>query len=131
MTARLFLAALAASLATAASAAEVSYVRVGRLIDPQSGGVASDRLIRIEDGRITAVTAWTSDPTDGPLVDWSEMTVLPGLIDMHTHLVDDEQSENIAQPLLRSAAQQAYVGAVHARATLMAGFTSVRDVGSW
>lgn len=131
ITARLFLAALAASLATAASAAEVSYVRVGRLIDPQSGGVASDRLIRIEDGRITAVTAWTSDPTDGPLVDWSEMTVLPGLIDMHTHLVDDEQSENIAQPLLRSAAQQAYVGAVHARATLMAGFTSVRDVGSW
>ena len=48
---------------------------------------------------------------------------------MHTHLVDDEQSENIAQPLLRSAAQQAYVGAAHARATLMAGFTSVRDLG--
>ena len=131
MIARLALAALTASLATAATAGEVSYVRAGRLIDPQAGKVATDRLIRIEGGKITAVTAWTTPPKDGPVTDWSKLTVLPGLIDMHTHLVDDEQSENIAQPLLSSAARQAYVGAAHARATLMAGFTSVRDVGSW
>jgi len=131
MIARFFLAALAAALATAATAGEVSYVRAGRLIDPQAGKVVADRLIRIEGGRITAVTAWTAPPSDGPVTDWSALTVLPGLIDMHTHLVDDEQSENIAQPLLRSASEQAYVGAAHARATLMAGFTSVRDVGSW
>jgi imidazolonepropionase-like amidohydrolase len=57
--------------------------------------------------------------------------VLPGLIDMHTHLVDQEQTENIAEPLLTTAAYQAYIGAAHARKTLMAGFTSVRDVGTW
>jgi imidazolonepropionase-like amidohydrolase len=57
--------------------------------------------------------------------------VLPGLIDMHTHLVDQEQTENIAEPLLTTAAYQAYIGAAHARSTLMAGFTSVRDVGTW
>ncbi|MDR6626427.1 amidohydrolase family protein [Caulobacter segnis] len=131
MIARLALAALTASLATSAGAGEVSYVRAGRLIDPRSGKVATDRLMRIEGGKITAVTAWTAPPTDGPVTDWSKLTVLPGLIDMHTHLVDDEQSENIAQPLLSSAARQAYVGAAHARATLMAGFTSARDVGSW
>lgn len=131
MIAPLVLAALAASLVTSASAGEVSYVRAGRLIDPQAGKVLSDRLIRIESGKITAVTAWTTPPKDGRVTDWSKLTVLPGLIDMHTHLVDDEQSENIAQPLMRSASEQAYVGAAHARATLMAGFTSVRDVGSW
>jgi imidazolonepropionase-like amidohydrolase len=57
--------------------------------------------------------------------------VLPGLIDMHTHLVDQEQTENIAEPLLTTAAYQAYIGAAHARVTLEAGFTSVRDVGTW
>jgi hypothetical protein len=65
------------------------------------------------------------------VLDWSRLTVLPGLIDMHTHLVDQEQTENIAEPLLTTAAYQAYIGAAHARSTLMAGFTSVRDVGTW
>jgi imidazolonepropionase-like amidohydrolase len=57
--------------------------------------------------------------------------VLPGLIDMHTHLVDQEQTENIAEPLLTTAAYQSFIAAAHARVTLEAGFTSVRDVGTW
>lgn len=112
-------------------AAQVSYVLAGKLVDPQAGKVMTDQLIRIEGEKITAVTPWKVAPTDGPVTDWSQLTVLPGLIDMHTHLVDEEQSENIAEPLLRTAAEQAYIGAAHARATLMAGFTSVRDVGTW
>lgn len=112
-------------------AAQVSYVHAGKLVDPQAGKALTDQLIRIEDGKITSVTPWKGAPADGPVTDWSKLAVLPGLIDMHTHMVDDEQSENIAQPLLSSAARQAYVGAAHARSTLMAGFTSVRDVGSW
>nr|WP_295107483.1 amidohydrolase family protein [uncultured Caulobacter sp.] len=112
-------------------AAQVSYVHAGKLVDPQAGKVLTDQLIRIEDDKITAVTPWKGAPKDGPVTDWSKLTVLPGLIDMHTHLVDEEQGENIAQPLLRSAAEQAYIGAAHARTTLMAGFTSVRDVGTW
>ena len=122
---------LAGALPLAARAGDISYVRAGKLIDPQAGKVLTDQLIRIEGEKITAVTPWKAAPTDGPVTDWSRLTVLPGLIDMHTHMVDDEQSDNIAQPLLRSAAQQAYVGAAHARTTLMAGFTSVRDVGTW
>ncbi len=120
-----------ALLAAGAAAAQVSYVRAGRLIDPVAGKVLTDRLIRIEGERITAVSAWTGAPTDGPVRDWSGLTVLPGLIDMHTHIVDQEQTENIAEPLLTTAAEQAYIGAAHARTTLMAGFTSVRDVGTW
>lgn len=112
-------------------AAQVSYVHAGKLVDPQAGRVLTDQMIRIEGEKITSVTSWKAAPKDGPVVDWSKLTVLPGLIDMHTHLVDEEQSENIAQPLLRSAAEQAYIGVAHARTTLMAGFTSVRDVGAW
>ncbi|NGM50606.1 amidohydrolase family protein [Caulobacter sp. 602-2] len=120
-----------ALLAAGSALAQVSYVRAGRLVDPVAGKVLTDRVIRIEGERITAVSAWTGAPADGPVRDWSGLTVLPGLIDMHTHIVDQEQTENIAEPLLTTAAEQAYIGAAHARSTLMAGFTSVRDVGTW
>lgn len=135
MMSRLVFAAVFAALVPAVVSAQVAYVRAGKLIDPQAGTVLSDQMIRIEGDRIAAVGPWKGAPKDAPkdakVVDWSGLTVLPGLIDMHTHMVDDEQSENIALPLLRTAAQQAYIGAGHARATLMAGFTSVRDVGVW
>lgn len=57
--------------------------------------------------------------------------MLPGLIDVHTHLVGALQSANVAEPLLTSAAEDVLLGAAHARATLAAGFTAVRDVGVW
>jgi imidazolonepropionase-like amidohydrolase len=125
----LFLAALAC--APAVASAQVSYVRAGKLVDPQAGKVLTDQLIRIEGEKITAVTPWKAAPKDGQVTDWSKLTVLPGLIDMHTHLVDQEQTENIAEPLLTTAAYQSFIAADHARKTLMAGFTSVRDVGTW
>jgi imidazolonepropionase-like amidohydrolase len=135
MIARLFCAAAVVALTPAVASAQVSYVRVGKLIDPQAGKVLTDQVIRIEGERIVSVGPWKGAPKDVPkaskVIDWSGLTVLPGLIDMHTHIVDDAQSENIALPLLRTAAQQAYIGAGHARATLRAGFTSVRDVGTW
>lgn len=112
-------------------AAQVAYVHAGKLVDPQAGRVLTDQLIRIEGEKITAVTPWKTAPKDGPVTDWSKLTVLPGLIDMHTHLADQEQTENIAEPLLTTAAYQSFIAADHARKTLMAGFTSVRDVGTW
>jgi len=111
--------------------AETSYVRAGRLVDTEKGVILPDRLIRIDDGRVTSVTPYTPPPSGAPLTDWSAFTVLPGLIDMHTHLVDTEQSANVAEPLLHSGADIALLGAKHARDTLAAGFTSVRDVGTF
>jgi imidazolonepropionase-like amidohydrolase len=95
------------------------------------GTVASDRLIQIEAGRIVAVSPYAAPPKGSALTDWSAYTVLPGLIDMHTHMVDTEQSSNVAEPLLHSAAEIALLGAKHAKQTLAAGFTSVRDVGTF
>ncbi len=107
----------------------VSYVHAGRLVDVEAGRVLSDRLIRVVDGRVTAVTAWAGAPADGPVTDWSKLQVLPGLIDMHTHLADWGQTNNVAEPLLHSRQEIALVGAAHARDTLRAGFTTVHDVG--
>lgn len=128
---RISCALLAAGLLAAPVLADTSYVRAGRMIDTESGKVLSDRLIRIEDGRIAAVTAYAPPPEGATLLDWSGFTVLPGLIDMHTHLSDWGQTNNVAEPLLHSAEDIALVGAKNARDTLNAGFTSVRDVGTF
>ncbi|MEJ0046683.1 MAG: hypothetical protein WDN04_11665 [Rhodospirillales bacterium] len=74
----------------------------------------------MKDGRIEAVTKWVAAPTDGAVTDWSHYMVLPGLIDMHTHIADWEQTSNDAEALLHSAQDVALVGAAHARKTLRA-----------
>jgi imidazolonepropionase-like amidohydrolase len=127
---RLLLTALT-FLAAAPALAETVHVRAGHLIEPATGEVLRDRLIRIEDGRVAAVTPWAPPPGDAKVIDWSAYWVLPGLIDMHVHLADNDQTESYAEPLLHSAAKVAYLGARNARTTLRAGFTSVHDVGSY
>jgi imidazolonepropionase-like amidohydrolase len=119
-------------VATPPAVAETVIVRAGRLLDVEQGRYLEDQAIRIQGGRIVAVTAFAGADTDGALlVDWSAYTVLPGLIDLHTHLIGDISSANIASPLLRSAAHDALLGAAHAQTTLAAGFTTVRDVGAY
>jgi imidazolonepropionase-like amidohydrolase len=120
---------LACALASASASAETRYVRAGRLIDTEKGVVLTDRLIRIDDDRIVSVTPWSPPPADAPLTDWSAYTVLPGLIDMHTHLADWGQTSNVAEPLLHSQQEIAYMALRNAKATLYAGFTTVHDVG--
>src|SRR5262245_11264097 len=129
-------AALLAALTTiglaSAAAAETVVVRAGKMLDVEHGEYLADRAIRIEDGRIVSVTPWTSGSrSGGRFVDWSAYTVLPGFIDLHTHLVGDISSADVTAPLSSSAARDALIGAVHAQATLAAGFTTVRDVGTY
>ncbi len=126
-----FLASVAVSL-TAASSPETVIVRAGKLLDVDQGVYLTDRAIRIEDGRVASITPWSAGSRGGGrLIDWSAYTVLPGLIDLHTHLVGDISSADVAAPLSSSAARDALMGAAHARATLLAGFTTVRDVGTY
>ncbi|WP_228275026.1 Xaa-Pro dipeptidase [Stakelama tenebrarum] len=125
-------AAAALLLAIAApAAAQTRYVHAGRLIDTENGVVLTDQRVRIEDDRIVEVAPWSPPPADAEVIDWSDYTVMPGLIDMHTHLSDTLQSNNPAEPLLHSAEEIAFMGAENARLTLEAGFTSVRDVGTF
>jgi imidazolonepropionase-like amidohydrolase len=115
-----------------AAAAQPVVVRAGRVLDVEQGRYLLDQAIRIDDGRIVSVTPWGAGSRGGaPLIDWSAYTVLPGLIDLHTHLIGDISSADVAAPLSSSAARDALIGASHARATLAAGFTTVRDVGTY
>ena len=125
-------AALAALVFTTAAHAETLYVHAGRLIDTDKGQALPDRLIKVVDGRIASVTAWTAPPTDAPVADWSRFTVLPGLIDLHTHVADGfGQSSDPADALKHSEAETILKGAEAARIMLRSGFTTVRDVGAY
>jgi imidazolonepropionase-like amidohydrolase len=129
----MFLALVAAATMLAPQAyADTVIVRAGRMLDVEQGTYLLDRAIRIEDGRIASVTPWSASSRSGDrFIDWSTYTVLPGLIDLHTHLVGDISSADVNAPLSSSAARDALMGAAHARATLEAGFTAVRDVGTY
>ncbi|HSQ98999.1 MAG TPA: amidohydrolase family protein [Sphingomicrobium sp.] len=122
---------LVAAIALAASpaAAQSLDVHAGRLIDPANARVLADQRIRIVDGKIAAIAPWRD--ADGPAgVDWSRFTVLPGLIDLHTHLSDGYgDSADPAEPLKHSEAATILKGAAAARTELRSGFTTVRDVG--
>lgn len=122
---------LAALLLPAPAQAETLYVRAGHLVDPEAGKVLAAQVLRVDDGRVTKVEPDHPLPDGARVVDWSAYTVLPGLIDCHVHLADTDQSANVAEPLLHSAMEIVFIGARHARQTLMAGFTSVHDVGSF
>jgi imidazolonepropionase-like amidohydrolase len=121
--------ALAGTLAMP-SAAETVQLRAGHLIDPGSRQVTHDRLLTLVDGKIVDDRPWKGSKRAGPLIDWSRQWVLPGLIDMHTHVADGYgQGDDPAEPLTHSEAATILKGAEMARVTLHSGFTTVRDVG--
>ena len=126
-------AALALLLAAAASlplSAETVQLRAGHLIDPGTASVTHDRSLIIEGGKIIADERWSGPRPGARLIDWSGKWVLPGLIDLHTHIADGHgQTDDPAEPLKHSEAATILKGAEMARVTLHAGFTTVRDVG--
>ena len=122
-------AAAAAFVAATPAPAQTVYVQAGRLIDGVTNEVRTGQCITIAGERIKSVAPCGKAPDGATLVDWSAYTVLPGLIDLHTHLADLGQSADVAAPIKASPAETALVGARNARVTLDAGFTSVRDVG--
>lgn len=125
-------ASLAAALAAAAPASAATlYVEAGRLIDGVSDEARTGQCITVADERIAAVGPCGETPAGAARIDWTGYTVLPGLIDLHTHLADIGQSADLAAPMNASPAETALVGARNARVTLEAGFTSVRDVGTY
>lgn len=107
------------------------YVKAGKIVDVESDTVLENQLVVIKGERILSVIPWVKPPMGAKIIDWSDYTVLPGLIDGHTHLVGDISSGDIAAPLKLTFDDNIALGKANAKATLLAGFTSVVDVGSY
>ena len=106
-----------------------AVVRAAHLLEPRTGKRIDNAVIVIDSGRITSVTSGGPVPATARLVDLADATVLPGLIDVHTHL--SGESHDYYTDLFRHSPIDAAVRAhVYAKRTLEAGFTTVRDVGA-
>jgi imidazolonepropionase-like amidohydrolase len=128
-------------LALPTSAASPVVVRAGWLVDPAAGTATANQSLLIEDGRIRAVGSRLDVPPGAQVIDLSSRYVLPGLIDVHTHLclsvktkggngLNDLLKALLSSTLLETNGRRALMGVVNAREMLASGFTTVRDVGN-
>lgn len=127
-----FFAGVAAFAFTGMTAqAQDVYLTAGSLVDPASGDTVADPAFVITDGVITArgTASSLSAPEGATVIDLGEASLLPGFIDMHTHLTGDPEDPPY-ESLAISDEAAAITGVKNARLTLLAGFTTVRDVGA-
>lgn len=122
--------ALAGALNSAACA-ETVFVQAGRLLaDPATGKVEAAKTLVLENGKVARIVdGYVSEP-GGKVVDLKDSFVLPGLIDSHVHLTGQQGPTSRLDNVTQSPADEAMVGAGYARKTLMAGFTTVADLGA-
>jgi len=120
-----------------AAAGSTTVIRAARMIDPKSGNVMQNPVVVIQGGRITSVGANAAIPAGAKVVDLGSLTLLPGLIDAHTHLLQNYRGElggddpnMILTVTTMSTAKRALLGAKMGREDLEAGITTVRDLGN-
>ncbi|MFA4939894.1 amidohydrolase family protein [Brevundimonas sp.] len=109
-----------------------TFVEAGRLLaDPSNGVVQRDKTLVIRGNQVVEVRdGFVGDASQGQIVDLRQAFVLPGLIDSHVHLTSQQNPNGRLEQVTLSDADKAMVGARYARRTLMAGFTTVADLGA-
>ncbi|MFK8028862.1 MAG: amidohydrolase family protein [Gammaproteobacteria bacterium] len=113
-----------------ASSSATTWIHAGKLIDGVGDRVQNEKTLVVEAGRIVAVRSGYEEPGVGvTLIDLREYTVMPGLMDMHTHLSYQYSRAAYLERFTKSEADVALSAAANARKTLEAGFTTVRDLG--
>lgn len=122
------LACIGVSFSQAAPAGKAVVIRAGHLLDVRTGAMLANRTILIQGDKIARVDADTQVPSGAQVIDLPNATVLPGLIDAHTHIT---MTTNFGYSRLAiSVPREALNGARNARVTLDAGFTTIRNVGA-
>jgi imidazolonepropionase-like amidohydrolase len=126
--------AVAGTLAAPRAAAQearpvVTVLRAARLIDGTGAPAISPGMVRVEGERIAQVGTTVTIPPGAQVIDLGDATLLPGLIDLHTHLTGDERVHWEDALVKTTPSHDALWGARNARVTLMAGFTTCRDMG--
>lgn len=114
---------------------QVTAIKAGRLVDPETGTTSTNQIILVEKDKITAIGPGVAIPKGATIIDLSRSTVLPGLFDMHTHLCmvvkPQRDATNYFYTTLNDPDSfRAIEGVVNAKTMLDAGFTTVRDVGN-
>src|SRR5437016_5321716 len=116
------------SWAQAAPAPKTVAIRAGRLLDVKTGKTLTHQTILIHGDKIASIGADAQIPADATVIDLSNSTILPGLIDAHTHITFNP---NFGYSRLGvSVPREALTGARNAKITLEAGFTTIRNVGA-
>lgn len=118
------------ALALTATASAGTIIRADGYLDVAAGRIISPAVIVIENGRIAAVNP-ASLPEDADEITLPGQILLPGLIDVHTHLTSELTGDWVGRKVKENAADAALWGARNARKTLLAGFTTVRNLGAW
>jgi imidazolonepropionase-like amidohydrolase len=113
------------------SAGSRTLVRAGHLLDVKTGKILDGQTIVVSGDTISSVAATSAVPTQpgDTVVDLGDMMVMPGLIDVHTHITGEPNFDPYFE-LTQTDAKEAIQGVVNARTTLMAGFTTIRNVGA-
>ena len=123
-------AALQAQTPTDTTAPRRVAIKAARLIDGRGGPPITDAVVLIEGDRIRAVGSRLAMPAGATVIDLRGATLLPGLIDCHTHIVFGDPGNYYEELFRRSPIDRAVAAHLYARRTLEAGFTTVRDVGA-
>jgi imidazolonepropionase-like amidohydrolase len=114
-------------------AGKTIVVKAARLFDGKSNALVKPGVVVVTDGKIVATGTNAAIPAGAEVIDLGDATLLPGFIDAHTHLTgmySEDWKQAKLDGLQKPIAEEALDASVNARVTLMAGFTTVRDVGS-
>jgi imidazolonepropionase-like amidohydrolase len=110
--------------------AQQTYLHCGKLVDVDKGKVLTEMTVVVEGNLIVAVTkGYAAAGSNDTVIDLKNKTVMPGLMDMHVHLEDEWDKGRYTRVFKDNPADVAFNAAVFAKRTLMAGFTTVRDLG--
>ena len=133
MRAHILASLLAGVLFGSPAAAKTTVLRAARLYDGKSDTVTTPGLVVVSDGKIIGVGSSAPRPADAEVIDLGDATLLPGLMDAHTHLTSeatDDWKQSELDYFKKAPPEVALEATEYARRTLMAGFTTVRDLGS-